>query len=343
LFKSDYNSNKNGDENKVDKTVLITEIKTILSDQNLIDQNKTVIKEEDIKAKRVGVNQNATRKAKDAATKARLIAKSTRNVTAKALPPRQIINLGQAEEEEARKQAEEEARKAAEEEARKAARKEAAKQKAAEEEERKAAEEAARKAAEEAARKAAAEQARQKAAAEEAKQEEAAGPLQKIIDLFSNFILPTEKQKDNPPKPESPPSFNVPSLSGIKQNQGKSPTTTAQQRFKEQRTAEINEANNPMNFIKKGLQGLYKGITNITNIFKSEEKGEKSNPLRVSNSPAVQCKRDPGKRQELHGFRKTLGNEARDTRRQPGVARRVTRRDTDHTQRRRAPRQQIIR
>ncbi len=327
LFNSYYNHDFNDNKYNVDKKIFLNEIATILQNQELISQNEAVTRERETERKREAENKNATLKAIEAAKTARNLAR----LIQKQFPSANKVA-------KAKKQAEEEARKAAaeEEQARKAAAEKARKEtteqaKKAEEEEQ------ARKAAAEKARKEATEQAK-KAEEEKAKQEEAARPLQQIIDLFSYFILPTEKQKDNPPKHETPPSFNVPSLSEIEQNHVNDPTTTAQQRFKKQRKEETNQANNPMNFIKQGLQGLYKGITNIF----TPEKGKKSEPLKASNSPAAQCRRGPGKPQGLPGFRNTLEDEVKNTRRQPGrgalpgVARRGTGRDTGHTHRRRA-------
>jgi len=158
---------------------------------------------------------------------------------------------------------------------------------------------AARQKAEEARQKEAARQkaARQKEAAEEQARKEGVDPLQGIFDFFLGFLPPIEKQKDNPPKHETPPYYVVPSLFEIEKYYKENPV---QPRFQEERKEKINAANKPMTFIKKGLQDIYKVITNL---FSPEKEAES----KASNTR--KCTRNPTERpQDRQDFRKTLRN-----------------------------------
>ncbi len=413
LFKSDYNHHLTGDENKVDKTVLITEIKTILNDQKIIDTNEDIKKEEAQQKARVDNNQNATKAGAAAARKAREVAKSARNaiVVAKARPGPQTIVDNQttkqeaeekarqeaarrkAEKEAARRRAEEARRKAEEEEAKRKAEKEEARRKA-EEARRKAEKEAARRKAEEARRKAEEEEAKRKAEKEEArrkadeakrkaekeeaeekakqkaakeaarkeaaeekakreakareeaarrqKEAEASNPFEiftnnPIVSFFSELLSPSSEQKKEQVKPpllpkssrqekDIPPHphINVRSLSQVlEERKTAKEQNPAEKRFTDQREAEINAANNPMTFIKKGLKGLYNGIIYLF----SSEKEEERKP---SNSPAAKCTRNPENNPgNLQGkntlMNKAVGRHAQKHRRaQHGVAGRGT-------------------
>ena len=159
-------------------------------------------------------------------------------------------------------------------------------------------------------------------------------------------LLPKSSRQEEI-KPPHPDDIEVPSLSQVlEERKTAKEQNPAKKRFTDQREAEINAANNPMTFIKKGLKGLYNGIIYLFSAEKEEER-------KPSNSPAAQCRRDPhNKDQGLQGLKNTLRNTAGGTGRNNGHAERherapqrvAGRRAVRHTNRargREAPRQII--